>query len=767
MNINPLHPGYRNRLSTVIAVAANTLFCLPFAGQVAAQETFMLEEVVVTARKREETLQDVPIAVSAFGENQLEAMGANETTELVNRVPNLAYDGGGNALSGMGIRGIVTTTRNIGFESGMGVYVDQVYQGRPIAFNQTLVDVAQVEVLRGPQGTLFGRNTIAGAINISTKKPNHEAFEGKAKLSLGNHNTVNGSLYLTGPLSDTLAGKISVFSQTRDGYAVNHFNGEKVNDDDKKGVRVGLNWLASDDVEVSFNADYMKQDMDRFFSELTAAPTFPFAPPPFTSDAGAALLDPYAGNDYPNESAQDGSTYENRELGGASVHVTWGLDNGMSVTSITAYRIADFDLGADDDSRPAPLSDSQFTDTSDSFTQELRLESSTGEQFNWMLGLYVLDQTADASRATTISSGPQVGTTNINGYVLQPFGAIASESSIDTQAAAIFFNSTYDFSDALSLSVGLRYTKESKDLDFMQQNQSFTTHPDITTSLSLDDNAMSGNVALNYNLSEDSSVYVSVARGFKSGGFNPDIVPSNDIAFDSETVLSYEAGYKADLADGRVRVNGAVFFTDYSDLQVQRLAITNVGTGFAISNANSAEIKGFEGEIIALVTEGLQLEASVGYADSEYTDFDNCGGTADAISNFNSNIFGGTNLPIELESCNGNQLVLAPKVTGSAAAQYSHSLGDGEMTYRLEWGYKGETYAEPNNFDRTHVASHDVTNVRIGYVSADDSWSMAAWGKNITDDEYEEFTWLIPSFNNVFSTYNIGATYGVDVVYNF
>lgn len=204
--------------------------------------------------------------------------------------------------------------------------------------------------------------------------------------------------------------------------------------------------------------------------------------------------------------------------------------------------------------------------------------------------------------------------------MLGAFGAIASQSEIDTKAAAIFINSNYYFTDSLTLSVGIRYTKETKDLDFLQNNQSFTTHPDFSTLPSLDESAISGNLTLNYNMTDDSSVYLSVSRGFKSGGFNPDIVASPDIAFDNETVVSYELGVKSDLADGKVRLNGAVFFTDYQDLQVQRLGITAAGIGFAISNAKAAEIFGAELELTALITDKLTFEASIGYSDTEFTD---------------------------------------------------------------------------------------------------------------------------------------------------
>ncbi|WP_019528999.1 TonB-dependent receptor [Dasania marina] len=773
MNTIKQLPFRRNKINHAIAKAVavsgvSVFLASQFPVSAHAAEKFALEEVVVTARKREESLQDVPIAVSAFGSDQLTAMGANETVDLVNRVPNMAYDGGGNALSGMGIRGIVTTTRNIGFESGMGAYIDQVYLGRPVAFNQPLADVAQVEVLRGPQGTLFGRNTIAGAINITTKKPNHEEFEGTAKATIGNFNTVNASLFMTGPLTDDLAGKVSVYSQERDGSAKNYFNGKDINTEDKKGIRLGLNWDASEKLELSFNADYLEQKMDRFFSELNYTPDFPFSPPAFSGDLGTLTTDPYSGDAHPNQSSQDGPTFENREVGGASLHVNWMLDNGMAITSITAYRIADFDLGADDDSRPIAGSHSLFGDSSDSFTQELRLESMDNEDYNWMVGFYYLDQTAEASRATSIATPAfLVGATNVNGFTLAPIGAISSESEIDTQAVALFFNSNYHLNQDLTLSLGLRYTEESKEMDFRQVNSTFTSHPSLTTAPDIDDEAISGNIALNYTLSDNSSAYVSASRGFKSGGFNPDIVPSADIGFDSETVWSYELGYKADLVDGRVRVNAALFFTDYEDLQVQRLAVTDVGVGFAINNAKAAEIFGFEGEILALLTENLQVEASVGYIDSEYTDFDNCGGDINAIDNFNSNVFTGSTLPINVESCNGNQLTLAPELTASAAVQYTQGVFDGELTYRAEWGYKSETFAEPNNFERTQVDSRDVVNLRIGYLSGDQTWSVAAWGKNIGNDEYEEFTWIIPSYNNVFSTYNIGATYGVDATYHF
>ncbi len=748
------------RILGVSLYSAATLaigICLPFYAH--AQEgakRYQLEEIVVTARKREESLQDVPSSITAITESQLDERGNVELVDLARSVPNLTFNGNGSTLSAIGIRGIVAATRNIGFESGIGVYVDQVYVGRPAGFNQNLDDIQQVEVLRGPQGTLFGRNTIGGAINITTKTPGDE-IEGKIKLTAGDFSRFNASGYISGPIAkDKVYGKLSVYSITRDGFVDNIVDGSTLSDEDRQGYRASLRFTPTDNLEIAISADDMEERTNRMFTQFTSFDV--------TSPLAGLYLGPLGGNPAlaatPNLTGQDFTPVEDRDVSGQSLRATLELESGANLVSISSIRETDFLLLADDDTTPIFLSHTTFDDRSELFTQELRWESPVGDTFDYLFGFYYQDSDASASRSTLITTPPGLPfTVNGAGFTFGPVGCICSESSVESESWAVFGSLNYRFTERVSLAVGLRFTDEDKSLNFNQENTAFTGHPNINTQPSISDSGLSGNVSLSY-ATDNVTYYGSIGRGFKSGGFNPDIVPNSDITFSEELVWTYELGLKSILADGAVRINGAVFFTDYQDQQVQRLGSSPIGgTGFQISNADS-EITGAEVELSALPTENLELGLGIGLLDHEYTSFADCSTTADnAIDPVTGQL-------VQLD-CTGNKLSYVPDVSYSASVKYVVPLGFADLVSRVEFSYKDEVFSEPGNFDRTFVPDQDNIDLRIGLVAEDGSWELSAWGKNLGDNEDEQFSWYIPAFQTSYSSYSIGRQYGVDFIYGF
>jgi iron complex outermembrane receptor protein len=741
-----------------VLLAAIAMLLSQTASPVLAQgeERLALEEITVTARKREESLQDVPIAITAVTETQLDERGVAELIDLTKSVPNFTFNGNGSTLSALGIRGIVAATRNIGFESGMGVYVDQVYVGRPSAFNQNLDDIQQVEVLRGPQGTLFGRNTIGGAVNITTKTPSNE-LESKVKLTAGNYNRFNASGFISGPIvEDKVYAKASLYSMQRDGFVDNAFDNSKLSNEDRIGYRASLRFTPTENLDITVSADDMEERTDRAFSQWTATD--------ITSAVyglyNVVLAENPATALEPNLTSQDFRPAENRDLSGQSVKAILDLESGARLVSITSQRDADFLLIADDDAVPAYLSHTTFNDKSELFTQELRWESATNDSYDYLFGIFYQDSDASASRSTLIGTPPPLqGAGNLNGagFEYGADGCICSESTVETESFAVFVSGNYRFTEELSLALGLRYTDEEKSLVFDQTNTAFTGHPDISAQPSIDDSGVSGNISLSY-ATDNVSYYASVGKGFKSGGFNPDIVPNDQIGFDEETVLSYEIGAKSTLADGRVGLNAALFFTDYQDQQVQRLGSSSSGgTGFQISNADS-EITGAELEITAAATERLELGLSLGLMDTEYTDFDECSTTEDNA------VIDGQLVQID---CAGNRLSYVPDLTYNLSAKYVLPLEFADLIIRGEYSYKDDVYSEPGNFARTYVSDTDTINLRLSLLGASGKWEVSAWGKNIGDNEDEEFSWYIPAFQSAYSSYSIGSEYGIDLVYNF
>ncbi|HVW69602.1 MAG TPA: TonB-dependent receptor plug domain-containing protein, partial [Steroidobacteraceae bacterium] len=352
-----------------------------------------LEEIVVTARKRSENAQDVPIAVTTVSETKLRELGANTMAELVAHVPNFDWDPVGlNSLSSWGLRGIVDQSRNAGQESGLGFYVDGVYVGRPASFNAALDDIEQIEVLRGPQGSLYGRNTIAGAVNITTRKPTND-LQYSADINVGNYDRRDGSVAISGPLiPGVLTAKLSAFSQENDGYIRNIADGRSLMNENRAGGRGALYWTPTDNLEVQLAADASHEDHRTAFGlaadpQLAAAVPNWYFPDRFTTN-------------------QNDPDFEKIDAGGGSLTVNYTLPAGLLLTSITADRINNFNLDNDDDAGPITLTHSHFIDKSDMFSQELRLTSPQGGTLDYVAGLYYMNETVRSNRHTAVVPAP-------------------------------------------------------------------------------------------------------------------------------------------------------------------------------------------------------------------------------------------------------------------------------------------------------------------------------------------------------------------------
>jgi iron complex outermembrane receptor protein len=710
-----------------LSAAIGTLACV--APVYAAEPEFALEEVVVTARKREESAEDIPIAITSMGEMAIENTGATAMDDLVASVPNLAMDPNGNSLNSWGMRGIVSVTRNAGQESGLGVYIDGVFAGRPASFNFPMNDIQQVEVLRGPQGSLFGRNTIAGAINITTKKPTDE-LEGRIKVSLGNYERQDLQADVSGPLIDgVLSGKLSGFSFQRDGYVDNLFDGDSYMDDDRVGGRGALYWTPSNNLEMSLSVDYLEQDNRQLFGQTMEPILNTFVPDWYQPDA-------YKVN-------QNDPNQEQIESGGIGLTVNWDLESGFTLTSITAQRFADFKLVADDDAGPLTLSYSHFQDNSDTFSQELRLTSPSNDSYDYIVGLYYLEQEVDANRITAVVPYPD-----------NSFG-ISSKSSVDSEAWAIFGTANVYLTEALTFTLGLRYTDEQKHSDFTQVDSAGVGFPDLRFSPAQQDDAWSGDISLGYVLSETTNLYASVRKGVKSGGFQTDIVDftSEDLfVFGPEEAISYELGFKATLLDRRLRFNAAMFHTEYDDMQVGQL----LGLGFTTTNAGQSEIDGLEFELEWMASQNLALGLSLGLLDHKYTSYRGCNGAA--------------------VNCDGNALQLVSDWSAAANIDYTHPLSNGaSLDFHFDWTSRDEYFTDAVNDPDLVVEQRSLLNARIGYTTADEMVSVYLWAKNITDEEYDSLLWKYPITPLAFGESTTGLerlvgeprTYGVELSYRF
>ena len=674
----------------------------------------VLEEVVVTAQKRAQSIQDVPIAITAFGTSDLERLNARDMSDLQFSTPNLTVSYNSKAIPRIGMRGISDYSRNPGYDNRVSVYVDGIYSGRSSASNQSTLDIERVEVLRGPQGTLFGKNTVAGAISLTTKKPSEE-LGGFLELDAGNYDYTSVTGMVNAPLiEDTLFAKLMVNDKQRDGYRTNLFNGDELNGLDEQAARLQLRWLM-DQGEVNFSVDTSKDDTD--------------------SLAAIAVNDPFAPGEF--EVSLNDDVVQEINNWGAGLTVDYTLSNEFELTSITGYRDVDFLSTIDEDFSHFPVASSRTTEESEHFSQEFRLASPVNETFDYVVGLFYFDQT-------------NVSTSAAKGDVLfpNPNTSVTVPATVDVTSMAAFVHGNYRFNEYWSLTGGLRYTYEEKELEY-----AITDTTGLFTNGSLDDDRdaddFSPKVGVNYFMNDDVMFYANYAKSFKSGGWNVDFISTFDqISFDDEQVEAYELGMKSTLADGRVRLNVALYSSNYTDFQVfQFVPLANGGTTLTITNAGEVTAQGFEADANWAVSEHFTLWATYGYTDSSFDKFKDGGGPG-----------------IDYD---GNDTVDAPAQTYSLGLEFRYPVGDlGEMVASSDYAYRDEFYSNPNNLDVNKVGAYDLVNARIGIESSDARWSLFLWGKNLADaDDLNEQSVSFLGIQR--GSYIMPRTYGATFAYNF
>ncbi len=717
------------KLSSQIAVLSLASTCTALS-----QAAVMLEEVVVTAQKRSQSQQDVPIAITALSANDIERLGATNVKDIQFSAPNLVVAGGNPVNQRFSIRGISDRGRNPGYDLRVGVYVDGVWVGKSAASNQSSLDVESIEILRGPQGTLFGKNTVAGAINITTKKPTDE-FHGNVELGVGNYGASKLKAAVNVPFSDTVRGKLSVIKDTRDGYVDNLASGDAVsqseyNDKDEEAVRAQLVWDAGDQTEVMLTFDHLESSANDLL-------------------AGERLGDPLAPSI--REVSLDGaSSVEVEGVGGYSLQVNHSLANGFELTSITASRYEDWNYqNFDEDYTPLALAESNTWVESSHITQEIRLASPANEKFDYVVGLYYLDQEIDGIGDASVDAFA-VGAVPSPGLLVL---GVNYDTTVTVESWAAFAHFNYRFNDQLQLTGGVRYTEEDKDIDFIiTDNSGFFVAPaatvltteEVIAARSSDD--LSPKISLNWFVNDDIMVYGGYSKAFKSGGYNADfIADANGLEFDDESVDAYELGIKSTWAEGRLRINAAVFESNHSDFQVQaQTPIAGGGSILTVSNAGELTSQGFEIDAQFLPTDWLRVWGSYGYTDAEFDSFEGC------------SIGGG------IGSCAGNRPTEAPKQSYNFGAEVTSQVAGGEAFANLNYFWRDELYSNPNNEAAFLNEDHSELSGRVGWNSLDGEWSVYLWGKNLTDEETQVFNG--ESFLNYGrAIYNMPRMYGVTV----
>ena len=713
----------------MMAVGAS-LVASPASAQAANDDATMVETIVVTARKRAENLQEVPVSVTALSGADLERRGVDNAAELQYTVPNLTLSATDDLNPNFIIRGINSGARNVGFESSLGLYVDGVFLGRTSAFTQGVTDIERIEVLRGPQGTLFGKNTTSGAINIVTQRPT-ESVAGKLFVEAGNYGIRKTEGDLRGPIiEDKLLGKVSFFTSERDGYLKNlRSSGQgpkRLDTEEVWGGRGELLWRASEETEVSLKGDYARNSQNLADGEILVGPG---------AVAGPRTVDV----NRPNR--------ERRTIGGVSLTATHDMDAGQELVWISAYRKLKYGFpSADLDDTPQDLLVTNYLDDLDQYSHEVRLQSSGDGPFTYVAGLYAFRQTGNSARRATFGSD-----TPFEGVFL------GTRTRVKTTSYAAFVNAEYEISEAWSVSGGLRYTREEKTLRFTQDGIPSFGYVDLANVRDkLTDSDLSPTLTLNYKFSDEVFGYARASRGFKSGGWNADFVVAEssaafrpaDIRFGAESMMVYELGLKSILLDGRLRLNVAAFNQSYKDVQVTQF----VGglEGYRTTNAGKARSRGAEADFELVVVPGLTVDGGVGYADAKYTDFRNA---TDAGDDYTGVSLGG------------------PKFTANVGVQYRHEIGDaGHLLARLDYSYRSAAPAAPDDVE-SRVPRFAVVDARIGFESRV-GWEAYLFAANLLDNDYvinRGTSGDLDAFglSQINEQYGPPRTYGVRLGYRF
>jgi len=728
-----VYPCHKYSMATWLALA------LYHPSAVLSQEIKerMLEEVFVIAQKREQNMQDIPVAVSVISEADIMNRSIAVFDDLLVQIPNVSIHQWAASSPLITVRGVASSTGAVGESASVGVAVDGVFLGRDTMFSTGLIDIERVEVLRGPQGTLFGKNTIGGLINIVTRKPAME-FEGSADLTVGEDNLVQTRAYVSGPLlPGRLAGKLSFMTKRQDGWVKNRTAGAK-NPEDAGfwGVRGQLLGFFGDDASWLLSGEYSEDD--------TAG---------YARDILSGALTAYDDSPYDRTIGTNVDQLFKRENYGLSLQVDWHWGD-YDLTSITATRGVDWLLQSDGDSTPASVIELLKDEEQSQFSQEFHILSQ-GEKHSWLAGVYYFQQQQDARDHFIFDSGvPEF----FIGFDIPGYQENATAlAAMDSQGIAAFLSTTWAFSPRWELTAGARITSEEKDLEFEQVNQKAVGFSIIGTVFppspyfedDRSDTEWSGDIALTYLISEDISIYVKVARGFRAGGFNIGTTSSPDprglgLGFDSETLLSYELGFKSLLLNERMRFNAAVYHSEYPD-KLERLL---VGPGATITTSvGEATLEGVELELIAAATADLTVGATLGYQTAIFDDFIN---------------------PFTGDDYRGNTIPLVPKYTASAYGQYNYDMSGGwSWVARLDVNYRDEISLHNNNEPEYLSGSHTLVNGRLGLSSPAGKYSAALWAKNILNEDTTLLQVYIQTFDTSFIRLNQPRMWGLELRVNF
>lgn len=687
----------------------------------------LIEEVVVTAQKREQSLQDVGISVTAFSGEQMAALGYTNTTDITAQTPSLSISQFHPSLTTVNIRGVSQNDFADHLEPPVAVYMDEAYVSSMGAAYMQMFDVERVEVLRGPQGTLFGRNATGGLLHFISRKPSEE-FDAYGSLTVGEYNQLKLEGSVGGALNDKHSVRFSIASNVHDGYVENRI-GEDLRDSESYAARAQWLFHANNDLEFLFRVNHSTDDstgggythapgvagpdgLGRNVGRNELATFTDFNGNPLTTCPGCDVF----GYKEPNSDVFKGAFDEpgkfEREITGVNARMTWDLDH-FSLTSITDFLTMDKDYMDDTDASPLQQAVFSTEQDFDQFSQEIRFNGET-ENSRWIFGLYYLDiDTDNRSGVNPQDIGPLVGAPP--GFVLFTSNQY---SKITTESWATFAHLEYDLTPAWTLIGAIRYTEDDREMDYLLQDN-FGTFQQFNAQLFPDLAEQSfENVSLKAEIdwrpTEDWLVYASYNRGHKSGNFSAPFVGPVDVSVlphDEEILTSFEAGFKATLFDGAARLNANVFHYDYDDYQASFF----VGIVQSIRNLD-ATVEGAEIELVLSPNDRLEFLLGASFLDAETQDVGMPNG-----------------------SLQDRSLPNSPDFTLNGLVRYSWPLRGGTITFQADVNYTDDFCFTAVCHRSEEEDSYVVGNARLSYTTDDDRWSVAAFVRNVADEEYRVY----------------------------
>lgn len=725
----------------------------------AGTQATQLDEVTVTARRRTESIQDVPVAVSAFGEEQIKDLQASTVEGLQGAVPNMNIaQGRGSANSvNVFIRGIGQPDALQTFDPGVGMYVDDVYYSRINGALFSLFDIQQLEVLRGPQGTLYGKNSTGGAIKLTTKNP-FDNEGGAVEVTAGDYGRLEGRFYVSGKLSDTLAGSIAGAKITNDGYVKDAVTGKRYNDDDTEALRAKLAFQPTDNFSAVLSLDTTKQD-----AALTLGR--PMADLRRTDLAlGSVVLTQGEKGEWNRRASTSFDDGQGQYLkhSGASLAMNWDINEQFTLKSITAYRKLKTKSYIDIDATEYELGDVLVALDQDQKSQEFQLHYDNGSNLHLTFGAYYMKEHVPSYQEAYASDLFAIAGTPIS--FLRTI-----EDDLTTTSKAAFAHANWEFMPTWTLAAGIRWTKDTK--DYERSTSTFwgvpfgglnETVPFPLTSASW--TATTPSVSLQKAFSDNLMAYVSANRGFKSGGFNGRANSAYEVKtakFNPEYVWTYEAGLKGSSADRRIRGSATAFYSNYEDFQARVSEISNPGAAvpdfkFPVLNAAKVKIKGIELEGSALLGESTTLSGQLSWLDAKYDKFDDPR---------NDPTYPGYD-PVNVVH---KHVPFSPDWTARVALQHVFSLGEsGNLTLGGDVSYRGDTWLSVDNRDVLSQSAYTLLGAYGVWDSPQLAWQVRAGVRNLTDKQYMTEGQEFASIANIQTAYyGLPRNWYASVRYNF